>query len=634
MSRMMPAWKSQVSRTLMLVAVCGLVVSVAACGGRKEEEPAAEPEAPAVVTEAAPAVEEPVVEEAPVAPAVQPRERVAHEPSTAPVLALRPESAVVTVGFPAMQPLIDRGVAFAKRVSEDPDAISAEVERSIALFAEDLGVEDAETFADVALGVGLDPARPMALFLGGDRLLEAAAALEAEMEEQEALGEVDAEGLAALEDLNLAVESPDMAVLLPCIDCEKAEATLIQFASDLPDFDAGAVEETEIDGVTVKQFGDALTVFRTEDHIAVGTAPELVTGIIARMSDPVTTKYGTPVCPAFSADEIVALVQANKLAVLADTTQGLAGMLGAEGVGGALAFVADGVTAYGESDDPAVITLRMDDDEVELLMRLDTAEHPEIFAESGVPGPLMRTATLPEGSPVFLGLRLTPELKAQLNAGADGGFGLPGDAGAGLSQLADLLGDELVVAATGTGLLPIVPRLIVMLSVTDTDALEDLLGQFLAGVGAAFDTMDFNGVAIKSLAPNTVPLLTLHYAIVDDAIVISIMATDSSELMGIVEGLQDATPSGLFASLDPPMDPTAPKYAAMVVNARFTRELLRTGSSMAGDWRDTMLAASSFLQAMDEMRIVSGMDDNWFYQQVSMTLSPEAAMPAQAAAGY
>src|SRR5690606_4791365 len=138
------------------------------------------------------------------------------------------------------------------------------------------------------------------------------------------------------------------------------------------------------------------------------------------------------------------------------------------------------------------LTLRLDDEEFEILARLDANERPSFFATSGQPGPLVMTAALPERTPGFIGWRLTDEQKEQLLIQlSGGGLPLPGEAREGIERLVRLLGDELTIATTGPGLLPMAPKVALMLRITDREALEDLLSEFLAGVGAVFTTSEY-----------------------------------------------------------------------------------------------------------------------------------------------
>ena len=635
---------------LTTAVVCLLMLSLAACG-RKKEEPA--PEAPVgEVVESAPDLDLESAIEAVPEPTRIPRERTEYPPSTAAVLALRPDTAVVSLAMPPMQGVIDRGVAYASRVLPPETGVKAEMDRWVELFAQDLDIEDAETLSDIAAGIGLDPSRPMGAFLGGDRILEAIANLEAqaaglaELEvtttdeaegdasELEADGEIDLDAADAI-DFESAMETPDFALLLPCSDCPKVVETFLGLASDLPDFDADGAIEVAVGDITILQFGDTVSYFVTVEWFAVGTALELLTGIAHRFDEPATTKYGTPACPAYSDEEIVALLRADQLAGIMEAGASVSQLLGANMGSTVLSQFENSIDTYRESDDPIVVTLRLDEDEFEFLTRVDASERPSFYELSGEPGPLSLTATLPEGTPVFIGWRVTDEQKAQiLEQFTEGGMPMPGEARETIERFVGLMGDEIAIATTGTGLLPIAPKVALMFRVTDTDALEDMLSELKAGTGAVFSATEFNGVSINTLQPNQVPILTLSYAIIDDAIMFSVMAPDSTELMSLVDGAMDGVPSGLFTSLDPPLDPSTPMYNVMVLNPVFVRDMLRTGAMFDPRVREASEPVGRVLDTMSELRILSGVQGDWLFQQVTMRIVPAPAdLPLQPGTG-
>jgi len=631
---------------LTVLTALTLVVALSACGGRKEEPapPAAETAAPVVV-------EPEVIIEATPEPTRIAREKTHYPASTLPVLSLRPGAAIVTLALPPMEGVIERGFAYAERVLPAEANVRAEHDRWVELFAEDLSIEDAESLTDIAAGIGLDPDRPMGIFLGGERILAAIADLEAqaaaltqiepgEGDEEQAEGDepmLEEDGEISLEsfDFDSAMETPDFAVLLPCADCPKTVEVFRGLAGDLPNVDLDDPIEVEVGDITILQFGDAISYFVTDEWFAVGTALELLTGIADRFENPATTKYGTPACPAFSAEEIVMLLQADQLAGIAEAGTRVSDLLGTGFGANALGQFESGLDAYAESDDPVVLTLRLDEGEFEFLARVETADRPAIFEMSGAPSPLRLTSALPERTPVFIGWRLTDEQKAQiLEQAAGGGMPVPGEARETIERLVAILGDEVAIATTGPGLLPIAPKLALMFRITDEDEIQDMLSEMKAATGAVFGTTEFNGVEINTLQPGQVPILTLSYAIAGDTVIFSIMAPDTSELMSLVDGILDEQPSGLFGSLDPPLDPDAPLYNVVVLDANYVQSMLGTASSffpqarMANDW------LGGFLGTLDELRIVSGVEGDWLFQQVGLSIKPAPAdLPEQPAAG-
>jgi hypothetical protein len=643
MHRIRRALPSLTAGPLTLLTVFALAVTLSACGGRNEE-PA--PAAPA--TEAAPPAPQvdpaPVIEQAP-EPSPIAREKTHYPASTLPVLALRPQSAVISLGLPPMQGVIDRGFAYAERVLPRDVPVRAEYDRWVDQFAEDLDIDNAETLSDIAVGIGLDPARPAGIFLGGDKIIAAIADLEAQAAAIAEAGETEGEepvieddggiNLDAI-DFDAAMETPDFAILLPCADCEKTVEVFRGLAGDLPGVDLNNPIEVEVGDVTILQFGDAVSYFVTDEWFAVGTALELLTGIADRFDSPATTKYGTPACPAFSPEEIVALLQADQLADIMEAGARVSDLLGANMGATAIAQMEGTITAYRDSDDPVVMTLRLDEQEFELLTRVDTTERPNIFDTTGQPGPLSLTAALPANTPVFIGWRLTDAQKAQMAEQAEGGAGMPmpGEAQATIERLINVLGDELAIATTGPGLLPIAPKLALMFRINDQEEIADMLSEMKAATGAVFSATDFNGVEINTLQPGQVPILTLSYAIVDDIVVFSIMAPDSSELMSLVDGLQEGAPSDLFASLDPPLDPQAPLYNVVVLNGNYVSSLLGTASSFFPQARAANDMLGGFLGTVNELRIVSGIEGDWLVQQVSLAIKPAPAeLPQQPLTG-
>ena len=614
-----------------------LVLTLAACGGREEEEPAPVAE----TLEPTPDLPtEPAIEETP-EPTDVPREKAAYPASTLPALALRPEAALLSLALPPMQGVIDRGLAFAERVMPDEAQVHAEHARWVELFAEDFGIEDAETLSDIAAGIGLDPERPIGLFLGGDRLLAAMDEIEAQaaaLAELEATGEANDEtdgdpmldedgriGVDALE-LERAMDTPDFAVLLPCDDCPKTVEVFRGLAADLPDVDLEDPIDVEVGGVTILQFGGALAYFVTDEWFAAGSALELLTGIAHRFEEPAETKYGTPECPAYSDEEIVALFQADRLAGITEAGVQLSDLFGGDVEGMILRQLEDNMAEYSQSDDPVVLTLRLDEEEFEFLVRVDTAERPGLLETAGA-APLELTASLPERSLAFMGWHLTEESKQRTAERITGGAGFPMtvELRETVEHLMEIMGDELALASTGPGFFPIIPRLLVAFRVTDAQAVREMLDGMEALAGYEFTTTEYEGIEVVTLQEGQLPMLTLSYAIVDDTALLSLMAPDSSELISVIDGILDAVPSPLFSSLEPPIDPAAPYASVIVLDADYVARMLATAGSLLPQARTINQDFGGLVRTLDEVRMVSGLEDDWQYLRLRAAIKPAAA---------
>ncbi len=598
---------ASVARVMALFLVAALLLN--GCGCQREPEPA--PTVPSV--EVAPK-EEPVA-----GPSVG-----AVRPVTFEVLQLMPESAAVAMAIPSLTNVYDKGLAFAKRLVPDEVDLDAQVAEAVAELAGEMEVEGAESFADIVRAKGFDPGRPLALFIDvapiAAGVKKVAKALEEPPDEGEesAPAEAEPEGSEAEETAPEGSESkestgaessgasdtaeaeaqanpfdalrgkplgelafslqPAMACVVPCTDPALAEATLKEALNACPILTTDEVEDVEASGMTIHNYGsEVFSYFLSGDLLVAGNRLALVKEVAARFEEPAKIRYGTVECPAAAPDEIVELVRMDKvmsaleniLPVFASLNPQMATMMTMQAKS-----IEDAVAAYGDSDDPSVVTMEWTEEKLEILGRTDFSTHPSLLTLSGEAAPLRLARLLPENTLVLIGVRLTPEAKAKMQEQWSGA--VPSEMqespqaamSMGIAKsVTEMIGDEVAVGITGVqgGL----PTAVAIVGLANVDQVKGLLMTFGLGAPGAGPAETYNGVEIWAVP---FPLPTpIHYAFVKDTLV---AANDLAQLKTVIDLLQSGGTTALFESLEPPLDPNVPRYGALLLKASLLTEVI------------------------------------------------------------
>ncbi|HOZ47774.1 MAG TPA: hypothetical protein PLO37_21990 [Candidatus Hydrogenedentes bacterium] len=569
-------------------------------------------------------------------------------PVTLDVLGLMPDNAMVTMGVPSANSLVDKAIAFAKRVAPADVDIEAIVADSIAGMAEDAGVAEAQSLGEIGKAKGFDLDAPMAFFVDLSpmeaKLAEAAAILapeepapapapgaaqggSAEAEagaapvpapadaEQEAVDQADQVN-AILADMGL----PAMAGVVTCTDVALAEKTLQEILGSEGSPLAG-VEPTDVDagGVIIKSYNDSFCYFVAETWLVAGNSMELVKGAAAHLSAPASFRYGTKVCPASAPDEIVELIRMDKLMpfvedlmpVMMAMDPSSAPMIQAQ-----MALMGGMTDAYSGTD-PAVATLVMDDDKIEFLTRIDMAAHPKLMEVTGDAAPLRLATLLPETTELFLSIRFNEQMKASIQNQSQTMSSLPSDAvpqqvSVMLPQVMQMIGDELAFGLTGIE--GLVPKGVVALSMGDPENTKPLL-QMLVPM-APGET--YNGIDIMSVA---VPLpVALSIAFPQDLVLVS---NDLEAMKGMLDLIQSGGSSTLFQALDPPIDATVPRYSALVLKTDMIAQVAPQVGMLAGGLPpEATMAVDALTKLVREVRASQELVEGWQRSCFTVYLNP------------
>lgn len=620
---------------LFAPVLLALSAVITGCGGEEEEPPVEEPSALPAEGGAAE-----VVPPKPAGPAMADT-----VPSTLPALAFMPAEAQIAVAIPSPSVLIASSLPLVKALSEPERDIDTELKTAIQDLAGELGVE-ADSYEALAATLGVDPTAPIAAF--GDFSKTVASAAEAKAAHDasaaaEAPAEVATESAdPALEgsepSLEESFEEPEVTpdyfadadppawvAVLGLTDPEKARTELKRIVAEDEELNALPSATEEVEGLTITT-RDIYGYFTTDKHLVLGDLA-LLRGAAKRVKDPATFRYGTVECPPKVADEAVALFYGGRFLPMFETALPLLGLeSGAEPLLAAQVIKYKSMFTEG-GDDPIVLTASLADGQLEALSRIDSATHAGFMEKMGQPAPLRLARYLPDNTLGMIAMRFTEEYKKQLleevvpvvsasddpNAAASAGMAV---------QVITQLGDELSLGVTGAqgGL----PEINILLGLSQPESTKGLLQMFVPMQGG----VDYEGYSIGKI-PTPIGL-EVNLSFVDDFL---LATTSEASAKAIIDLHKAKQASGLFASLDPPLDVDAPVYSALVLNSAMIDQGLAAAAMMPGAPSSTDPALLRITNAIREIRAVGAMEDSWQTGRWTVYLKDlEAALAASKAA--
>ena len=574
---------------MSLLAMAPIVLTGCEGCGKEEEQAAPAKEAkPGPVPEAKPA------------PPPPPPVAAADAPVTLEVLSLTPDSAMITLALPPIAGALDKGVAVAKLILGEDAGVDEEVAKSIAQMAGDAGVPGASSIDELAQAKGFSADKPLALFVDPTRTAQSV----------EAAG-----GGASLEDVSVEdLTIPAAVLVLPVADAAKAEQTLKEVVGLLGGYvDAGKVEAVDTGGVSIQCYdADKLAYCVAGDKLLVGTSLAMLKEAIARTSNPAVVRYGSAECPATAPDEIAMLLRMDKMAPLLKDLLPLLAELNPQA--GAYVKYYESMLAACTGDDPIVTTLALTDEKLELMSRTDLVKHAALAALQGDAKPLRLAPLLPKGTLVVLSLRLNDETKVQLKQSMQGsmaqfaGNAELADVLAQVEEVLDVLDDELTIGITGmeTGL----PALFIMAGLKDVDKVRSMI-EDLATISPG---ETYGDVEVEQLA---VPIpLPISLAFVDKTLVVS---NDTEKLKSAIDLFKEGTPSGLLASLDPPIDPAAPRYFLLSLDTDVVSKVVVPLSGFAGGLPpDVQKQLAQVTKVVSRICVNSEVAGNWHEESLTV----------------
>lgn len=420
---------------------------------------------------------------------------------------------------------------------------------------------------------------------------------------------------------------PDFAVAIQTDNASESES-LVRTALFGTDSDAAQAKNDEgIDIWSVEGRDGAYCV--ADPWMVIGSSSMLVWEIATRVAEasPASVAYGTPSCPVERPDELVALVQMDRVSALAPLFDRIFDTNGEPAR--EHPFLARLAERHSPADpdavpEPAVVTIRNDDEGLSLLYRIDTAAFPALADDAPEPAPLRLAALLPPSSEAIAGIRFNRDDLARFT---DVWLGLVPEAlrNDSLYKMAenqllrsfDVLDDEVAIGMLGIA--SDQPALMAFATLRDPEAAQAIFGAF-SPLFKAVRTYD--GAAIYGLPAQMG--FPLSYATAGNTLVIG-PGPDMVE--GALAQLEQNAPSGLFQTLEPPVDPAAPCGTLVVVPQKLLRDLalpLAKDALSPNAYRQI----DSFLAHFREVRFVQQPSRQWSSTRLSLLPIDGAAFTA------
>jgi hypothetical protein len=534
-------------------------------------------------------------------------------PVAAPALRLMPAQTSVALGVPPVATLEQKLVPALDSVAPELE-VQALLNDFIRDFGGDFGVADAKSLADIGAGIGIDFNAPMAVFVDFAPSLDSLEELMKKLQEAEESPDLSPEEVFAEH-----MEIPAMALVMRLSDQAKAEAAIAKVGEMSPDFNPEGYENVTAGDVTVRSWGeDVFCYFISEDALVLGNSLDMVAATAMRLNDPAELRYGSDSSvPVVSPDELVALIYGG------DFVPALMGILStlmreqepamAKIYDAQLEMLSSIWKDEGEKD-PLIMSLGMDGNRLELMTRIDTALHPAILQQSGSAVPLSLAPLLSKDTLAMLTLVLTDEMKQTIAATYLPALTAAAPADPQIAQaitigrqVLQMVGPELAIGlASATDDLP---AIVLMIQLTNPDATKGLLQLFVPTMPGE----THNGVEIADVAAGLPVALSM--AFVGNAVLVSNNMDEIKRIIDLQAGEGD---SGLFASLDPPMDAKQPRYSVFMVKTKLYTDVILPLTMLFGgvpDEADMVLGQIS--GKISELRAVSEMRDAWAVSAVS-----------------
>lgn len=518
------------------------------------------------------------------------------EPVTLGVLKLMPESASTAVAFPSVERAYDQLEAFLLRASPKDINMEAELKVVLAQIARLLDAYDATTATDIALAKGVDPAKPLGLFLGAG----AAAPTSEPVESMELFRMI---GVADL---------PPFALVLPYADRQDAEKTIAEWCGQKP------MDATDLDVPATTLFAAAdgsFAYFFTDAHVVAGTSAELVKGVAERMKNPASVRYGTAECPADDPYEIVQLVRADKIADAANTVRSVLSNTDARTrriAGDAWEGWLDGYTG----SDPLVLTYWIKEEVATARLRIDYSKHPEAQARLAPPDRLTHLDVLPKSTVAAYSFVLPPKTKEALKeivreeTGAT--EGLLAQINNALGQIIDATGGKASVAVLEPG--PLTQHLAVLVDFQDGEAARALIKE-LGFAPIVAET--YNDIEIYSFV---MPPASVFYALPKSTFV---LAANMGAVKGLIDAVNAGKSSGFASTLQPPIETETPREQVLVIKREALDqafEPLLESSNLVPTTPDNGPAVANFDEKLREIRLTTDIVNNWHDTRLTVQL--------------
>ena len=553
------------------------------------------------------------------------------EPGPVPVtlasLKLMPEKTQFAIGLPPLSVMLTKILPIVQKVFKQDLNVEQELDNFVRDMAGEAGITYEGGTANALKALGVDPDQSGAVFMNFSAIAERAT---------KTLGSTVAEALTTPPDFN--PEDVRVVLTLPLLDTAKAEEMLTTGLALAPGMtgptaaDAGAVKLNVYEGPLTVAY------FISDKRLVIGTDLDMVKSAAARLAQPATFRYGTAACPAGDTNEVVAMIYGRdfipviKQLLETATKMQPAAVAMAQGQFAVMEKMFGGET----SDDPLLTTFSVLNDRVEIRSRMDTATHPGMLDYMGLAEPLRLAPMLPDDTMAFVSYRLNDQVKRILAESAKNA--MPPDMKEGpkaaqittyVNQGLSLLGDEITVGIGGLNDLQF-PSVYVMVATSKPSTAQLLLGFTQPKIVETYNEVPINQI---QAVPSPIPLYTTFAG---DAIVFS---NNVAGMKGLIDRAKAKQNTNLFASQQPPLDPTTPYYAALLLRTALYSDVLRpvvqamTPPGTVPEHVDGALVELNSI--VRDLRMLAQLDGSWYDTKLVLSLAqdaPAAAAPAAAEA--
>ncbi len=541
-------------------------------------------------------------------------------PVTLSILKLMPEKTQIALGLPPLSVILTNTLPIIQQVFKQDLNVQEELDSFVHEMAAEAGITYEGGTANALKALGVDPDQSGAVFMNFSALAETAS---------KTLGSTVAEVLTAPPDFN--PKDLKIVLTLPLLDAAKAEEMLKVALTALPG--VGEPKTEDAGGTTINVYEGIVTAayFISNQRLVVGTDLDMVKSSATRFATPSTFRYGTAVCPAGDSNELVAMIygrdfvpMVKQLIEAAAKTQPAAAAMAQAQID-----VLEKMFGAETSDDPILTTLSVLKDRVELRSRVDSATHPGMLDYMGLAEPLRLAPMLPDDTMTFLSYRLNEQAKRMIAESAKNALTQAGKQGITtyVNQGMSLLGDEITLGVGGLNDLKF-PSFYVMVAVKNPQTV-----QLLTGFAQPKLVETYNEAAINQIqaVPSPVPL---YITLAGDAIVVS---NNVAGMKGLIDRAKSKQNTNLFASQQPPLDPTTPYYMAFLLRTALYSDVLRPVLQLMapGQVPEHLDGALVELNAIvRDLRLLAQLDGSWYDSKLVLSLTqgtPEAT-PAPAPA--
>ncbi|MCC6697727.1 MAG: hypothetical protein IT365_19020 [Candidatus Hydrogenedentes bacterium] len=488
------------------------------------------------------------------------------------LLQLTPPQAVTAASAPSLRELEGRVESFLIRASPQQINMEAEIRVVVQQLGRAVHVPDARSLEDIALEIGLDPERPVAVYVA-------------------------------------AAQPPDEltgAFAAYVMDMERVEGALRELSGGTPPTRTGE----DVSGLPIYASAEGeFAYFIRDDLLVCGLAEPLVRSIAERLSAPLKVPYEPS-----SADHIVQLTQPDALRGLVDAPSPPAEAQADADAGTVWTQTALDALAGGP---PVITTWRIEENSLDVITRIDAATHPNAMAWRGAPGALTHLRYLPEETVAVISVGLNGGWRDSVEQYAESALsesGLSSPAAEGTAedpaQTMKLLGSTATLClAENGGNLPIFAFLVEFQNGEDARRRLRELALF------PIVSETYNGIEIR-MVPVPVPGGEGIYAAFQGSTLI--VATGKAQLKTLLDRLRDGRASSWAEKQSPPVDTSSPQLSFVAIKPQGLTGALNAVQAQGAVSGETASTAGMFWEKLEDIRMAERIDDATYQHRLSV----------------